>query len=263
MVKGFVKSPFYCLYEKRLDVAWRKWNMPKHIGIILDGNRRWARESGLNNVCKGHERGADKLEEVLDWCYELGIKTVTVWVFSTDNKSRSDDEVSGLMELFEQKAKEFVVNPKVHAKEMKIRFIGRLNELPGSVQTAIKEAEAATEKYDKFQLNIAIAYGGREEIIDGVRDYLKEECIDKKQSLEETLNQLSPDDIHSHLYMGDLEDPELIIRTSGEIRLSGFLLWQSAYSEYYFCETFWPAFRRIDFLRAIRSYSTRQRRFGR
>ncbi len=239
-----------------------KWKLPKHIGIILDGNRRWAREVGFDDVCKGHAKGAEKLYEVMEWAFELGINTVTVWVFSTDNTSRAVDEVDGLMALFEKKANDFVHDERVHANRIRVRFIGRIDQLPSSVRTAIKRAEDATKEYDERTLNVAIAYGGREEITDSFKHYLRKECEEKKRPLPEVLDEMEPESIEPHLYMADQPDPDLIIRTSGEIRLSGFLLWQSAYAEYYFCDTFWPAFRHIDFLRAMRAYHRRQRRFG-
>ncbi len=218
--------------------------------------------NGLSNVCKGHAIGANKVHEVLKWSYDLGVNTVTVWVFSTDNSNRSKNEVEGLMQLFEEKAQEFITDERVHSQEVRVRFIGRKEILPDNVQKVMLEAEEATKHYDKYNLNVAIAYGGREEITDGFSKFLYQECIKNGKSLESVLENLQPDHIQPYLYMADLPNPELIIRTSGEIRLSGFLLWQSAYAEYYFCDTFWPAFRKIDFLRAIRSYNKRQRRYG-
>ncbi len=261
-IRGWIKSPFYCLYQKRLIAHIPEWSIPQHLGIVLDGNRRWARKEGYNDVCRGHAYGAEKVHEVLQWCFDIGINTVTVWVFSTENTGRAQEEVDGLMRLFEKKAKEFMNDPRVHDNEVRVRFIGQIETLPQNVQDAIAGAEKATEDYEKFNLNVAIAYGGQSEITDGFKKLLHERCIDKGEDLETVLESLQPDDIRPYLYMADLPDPDLIIRTSGEVRLSGFLLWQSAYAEYYFCDTFWPAFRKIDFLRAIRSYSRRQRRFG-
>ncbi len=262
-IRDILTRPFYWLYEKRLDSHIHEWQLPRHIALILDGNRRWARSVGLKELTKGHEVGAEKVREVLTWCYGLGIPTVSIWVFSTDNAKRDPQEVQRLMQLFEEKAREWIDDPMIHANEVRIRFMGRLQMLPENVRQAIRDVEAATAQYSRFQLNVAMAYGGREEITDAFRKFFTRKCLQEKQDLREVLENLSPDDIQDDLYVADVPDPDLIIRTSGEIRLSGFLLWQSAYSEFYFCDIFWPAFRRIDLLRAIRAYSRRQRRFGR
>ena len=259
--RNLIKRPFYFIYEKRLAAKMHKWKLPEHIGIILDGNRRWAQNKGLMKAIDGHRRGADKLHEVLNWCYDSGIKVVTIWIFSTENFKRSKDEVDGLMSLIEKKVKDLTDDEETHQKEIGIRFIGRRELLPESLQQSIETCEKATADYSRIQLNVAIAYGGREEIVDSVKQFIRDK-IAADHSLEETLDELEPDSINDYLYTSGMPDPDLIIRTSGEVRLSGFLLWQSAYSEYYFCDTFWPEFRYIDFLRAMRSYHVRQRRFG-
>ena len=228
---------------------------------IHDGNCRWARQAGFPSVLDGHSRGADKLHDVLGWCFEFNIPVVTVWVFSTDNFNRQQEEVDGLMELFEKKTLDMVNDASVHENEVRVRYIGRIEQLPDSLQDAIAQAEDATKDYTKFNLNVAVAYGGREEIVDGFRRYVRAGCEDGSE-LEKVLDDLQPDMLKEHLYTAEIPDPDLIIRTSGEVRLSGFLLWQSAYSEYYFCDTYWPEFRKIDFLRALRSYDNRQRRYG-
>ncbi len=252
---------FYRAYQKQLESEAGTWNIPRHIGVILDGNRRYAKASGLDNVIKGHYEGADKLEEVLHWCDELGVEIFSIWIFSLDNFKRADDEVEGILGLIERKMRELVTIKGLHTNQIKVRAMGQIERLPQSLQEAIRQAEEATKDYDKFILNVAVAYGGREEIIEAVRGHLKAEIKKGKDALQ-IADELSVDTIAPYLYTSNLPDPELIIRTSGEVRLSGFLLWQSVYSEFYFCDTYWPSFRKIDFLRAIRDYSHRKRRFG-
>lgn len=262
MVKDWIKRPFYALYEVHLSREVSSWRRPHHIGVIMDGNRRFARESGLRHVSVGHERGAAKLREVLSWCYELDIPVVTVWSFSLDNLSRDTSEVEALLSLFERETNRLAGHADVHTNQVRVRYLGKLELLPESLQQAIRRAEEATAGYERFQLNIAMAYGGREEISDAFRSYLGEE-LRQGRSLEQALERFDDQAIEPHLYTSGLPEPDLILRTSGEVRMSGFLLWQSAYSEFYFCDTHWPAFRKIDLLRALRSYHQRQRRFGR
>lgn len=260
-LKGVLKKFVYSVYQKRLETQSENWQTPYHIGIILDGNRRYAKRQGFTDIVKGHYDGANKLEEVLDWCDEFGIKIVTIWVFSLDNFKREQSEVMDILTLIEKKMREMTDDHKVHKNQIKIRSMGRINLLPLSLQDAIHDAEEATKHYDRFILNIAVAYGGREEIIDAIQQHLYKEAESKKD-IYQIADELKTDLISPHLYTSQLPDPDLIIRTSGEIRLGGFLLWQSVYSEFYFCETHWPALRKIDFLRAIRDYSNRKRRFG-
>ena len=259
--KGFVKRPFYALYERRLARQLPDWELPRHIGIIMDGNRRFAREFGRNRVLFGHARGAEKLREVLRWCQECNVPVVTVWSFSLDNFQRNDAEVQDLLQLFEDRTRELIDSPDVHDNGIRVRYIGKTGLLPESLQQAIDEVEHTTRDYDDFHLNIAMAYGGRQEITDAFRQYL----VDRNEqgaTLAEVADEIDDDSIERYLYTSGQPEPDLILRTSGEIRMSGFLLWQSAYSEYYFCDTFWPAFRRIDLFRALRAYSQRQRRLG-
>jgi short-chain Z-isoprenyl diphosphate synthase len=257
-----VQAPFYRVYERWLNAQALTFRVPRHIGIIMDGNRRFARLLRASDVSLGHKLGADKLREMLDWCFEHNIPVVTVWGFSLDNFSRDSEEVKQLFELFEQKTREMVHSADLHDNHVRVRYIGRRDLLPGSLQDAIAEVEHATAHYDRFVLNIALAYGGREEISDAIRDYLGHQLRTGKD-LEQAIEGFSPKAVERFLYTSGLPEPDLIIRTSGEVRMSGFLMWQSAYSEYYFCDTNWPAFRKIDFLRALRSYDERQRRFGR
>jgi short-chain Z-isoprenyl diphosphate synthase len=251
----------YYLYARRLvrDVGNRP--MPRHIGIILDGNRRHGRSLGITEPRELYDLGANKLDEVLEWCTELAIPTVTLWVFSTENFRRPADEVSGILGSIEAKLAALSCDPAIHRRRVRVRAIGCLAMLPERVLTAIHSAERATSSYDGLELNIAVAYGGRQEITDAVRALLT--CMaDKQATLAEAIEGITPEAIASHLYTAGLPDPDLIIRTSGEVRLSGFLLWQSAHSEFYFTDVLWPAFRKIDFLRAIRSFQQRRRRYG-
>ncbi|RKU08511.1 di-trans,poly-cis-decaprenylcistransferase [Candidatus Poribacteria bacterium] len=265
-IKKKIKQLFYALYQKRLEREASQWQIPYHIGIILDGNRRYAKTEGFFDAAKrqyGHSEGGDKLEEVLHWCDELGVKIVSIWICSLDNfVNRKEEEVEEIFNVIETKMRSLLTIEGLHTNQIKVRPMGELKLLPLSLQEAIRDVEEATKNYDKFILNVAVAYGGREEIVEAFRRYLKSELAEGKVP-DEIAAELNADKIASHLYTSNLPDPDLIIRTSGEIRLSGFMLWQSAYSEYYFCDTYWPGFRKIDFLRAIRDYSHRERRFGR
>jgi len=261
-INRLLKWPFYKLYEHRLSKAALRWARPEHIGIILDGNRRFARQWGLSSIIDGHSIGADKLDEVLNWCFEYNVPCATIWIFSLDNFDRDPEEVKGLLELIETRTRKMLQDPRIRENKIRLRYMGRLDLLPDSLREAIADIEETTKDHDQFLLNVAIAYGGREEITDAFCQYLTDQQAAGK-ALEDILPTLDADSIKPFLYTSGLPDPDLIIRTSGEVRLSGFLLWQSAYAEYYFCDTFWPDFRKIDFLRALRSYHLRQRRFGR
>ena len=251
----------YDLYERWLELQVRGGPMPDHVGVILDGNRRWARMHGLE-PWQGHRAGAKRVEELLRWCLELGIKTVTLYAFSTENFKRSPREVLELMKLFEEELRRLKESDVVREHKVRVKVIGRLELLPPDIRKLAGELEEATKEHDGHYLNIAIAYGGRAEIVDAVRKIAR----DVKAGLIEP-EEISEELFERYLYTSHLpeavRDPDLIIRTSGEERLSGFLLWQSAYSELCFVDVFWPEFRRIDLLRAIRTYQGRQRRFGR
>lgn len=231
------------------------------MAIILDGNRRYAEKRGILEPHQIYAVGANKLDDVLDWCAELGIRVVTLWVLSTENLRRSTEDVGGILSALESKLRTIIDNPQIHQRKVRIRALGRLSLLPDSILSAIKAAEAATRDYDTITVVIAVAYGGREEICDAIRRILRE-AIEAGTIGAGTVDTITPDVIGKYLYFGDFPEPDLIIRTSGELRLSGFLLWQSAYSELYFTDVNWPEFRKIDFLRAIRSYQRRGRRFG-
>ncbi|SDE47169.1 Undecaprenyl pyrophosphate synthetase [Thermus arciformis] len=256
-----LSRPLYWLYERRLLREVKGGPMPKHLGLILDGNRRYARALGLSPT-KGHEFGVQKAYEVLEWCLEMGIKTVTVWVFSTDNFKRSPEEVETLMRLFVQEAERMAEDHRILENQVQVRVIGRREGFSEEVLRALERLEESTRHHRGMVLNIAMGYGGREEIVDAVRRLLLE-AEAKGLSPKEVAEALAPEDIARHLYTAGLPDPDFIVRTSGEVRLSGFLLWQSAYSEFYFADVLWPEFRKIDFLRALRSYQARERRFGR
>ncbi|MBQ2666038.1 polyprenyl diphosphate synthase [Methanobrevibacter sp.] len=247
----------YRLYEWYITRDLKPEKMPKHVAIIMDGNRRYSRLQGNMDVVKGHEIGVDTLEKVLDWSIELGIEIITVYAFSTENFNRPQHEVEGLMKLFVKNFKRLVDHEKIHKNEVKVKVVGRTELIPESVRDAIREAEDATAHYDKRLFNIAIGYDGRLEIIDSFK-----KIIADVQAGKITIDDVDEELVSKNLYTGGLDDPNLIIRTSGEERLSGFLLWQSSYSELYFCETLWPELRKVDFIRAIRSYQARDRRFG-
>ena len=257
-----MKRLLYWLYERRLLRQIRAGEAPQHVGIILDGNRRYARKHRLADPCEAYNIGAEKLDDVLAWCAELQIRAVTLWVCSIDNLRRSPDEVSGILAAVETKIGELAADPAIGRLGVRVKAVGRLDLLPASTVAVLREAEAATAAHTGLKLTIAIAYGGREEIADAVRDLIRER-IGRGASLEAIAAEITPEAIDGHLYTAGLPNLDLIIRTSGEIRLSGFLLWQSAHSEFYFSDVDWPEFRKVDFLRAVRSFQQRQRRFGR
>jgi short-chain Z-isoprenyl diphosphate synthase len=251
----------YRLYESRLAAELRRrGGLPRHIGVILDGNRRWARELGMDTVA-GYRHGADRIDRLLEWSRELGIPVVTLWLLSTENLlSRHPAELAGLLEIIEGKVAQLAQDAGPDG--YRIVPVGQLGVLPQRTREALEAAAEASGGHSGGVLNVAVGYGGREEIADAVRRLLQE-YGDKGLELQEAGALVTPDEIARHLYTAGVPDPDLIIRTSGEIRLSGFLLWQSAHAEYYFADTYWPDFRKVDFLRALRSYAQRQRRFGR
>lgn len=260
-LKHLLRRPLDQLEVKRLAAKAPGWHLPRHVGLILDGNRRFARECGLGSVVEGHARGADKLHEVLRWFYDLGIHVVTIWIFSTDNFKRDPDEVGQLLGLIEAKTRELTNSDDIHEHQIRVRYIGRTNLLPQSLQEAIDDAQQATCDYQQNFLNVAIAYGGREEITDAIRSYL-EDHGGNGTTPADLAERFERETLDGYMYTAGMPDPDLIIRTSGEQRMSGFLLWQSAYAEYYFCDNYWPQFRQLDLLRALQAYHQRQRRYG-
>lgn len=246
------------LYEKSLMRQVSQFPLPRHIGIIMDGNRRWAESKGFEKSL-GHIFGAKKVEEILKWCYDLGVNTITLYVFSTENLKRPFDEVELILRLFKEKLVEIMNKGVLHENNTRLKVIGRRDLIPKDILQYIESIEKETENYSSHYLNIAFAYGGRAEIVDAVKNIAREvsEGLLKPDSIDE-------ETISKRLYTAHLPqpDPDLIIRTSGEERLSNFLLWQSAYSELVFIDVYWPEFRKIDLLRAIRIYQKRKRRFG-
>jgi short-chain Z-isoprenyl diphosphate synthase len=257
VVAFFAKDIVYRTYERRLERVVRGGPFPHHVGVILDGNRRWARAMGYTDTAEGHRRGAEKIDELLSWCVELDIPIVTLWLLSTENLSREPEEVGALLEIIEDKVRGLAVE-----EDWRIRSLGALDMLPDSTREVVEQAEEASAGHTVRILNVAVGYGGRQEIADAMKR-LMESYAEEGMELDEAAKRVTPEEIARFLYTAGLPDPDLIIRTSGEVRLSGFLLWQSAHSEFYFTDPYWPDFRKIDFLRAVRSYQQRARRFGR
>jgi short-chain Z-isoprenyl diphosphate synthase len=251
----------YRYYERQLEAQVHQGAIPRHVGVILDGNRRFALKHGLAALSDGHKYGADNADQLVTWCDELRIPVVTLWALSTDNLQRPADELDTIFAIVEEKVDALAEMQAKSSFPRRVRAVGRREMLPESTRAAIERVEEATADNAPYELIVAVGYGGREEITDAVRPLIAERVV-RGDSLEGIAGGLDPEEIGRYLYAPDVPDPDLIIRTSGELRLSGFLLWQSAYSEYYFCDVFWPEFRRIDFLRAIRSYANRERRRG-
>src|SRR5436309_4942342 len=252
-------SGLYSIYERRLGSRILKDPLPNHIAIILDGNRRWSKYH-FAGIYSGHSIGADKAEELLNWIHDLGIRITTLYVLSTENLDRKDEEVDNIYRLLELKLEKLYKDSRIHRRRMKIKAIGNVKLLPIRLQAILNKLEEVTAKYNSMFLNIAVAYGGQEELVDAVR---KIALMTKTGEL--SVENIDEKVIESCLYTSHLPQPEpdLILRTSGEKRLSGFLIWQSAYSELVFMDVFWPEFRKIDLMRAIRTYQRRIRRFGR
>jgi len=255
-----LSRPLYALYSRSLRRQVASGPLPRHVGLIMDGNRRWARQAGLASPSLGHQYGADHIEEVLAWCEPLNIKHVTVFVCSTENLTgRGSEEVAFLMQVIEKLAAKHLARPDAR---WQLHVAGSLDLLPASTVHVLKQAVEATRTcLTGAHLILAIGYGGRQEIIDAMRDLLHDQAADGR-TLDEVADGLTAEDLARYLYTAGLPEPDLVIRTSGEQRMSNFLLWQSAYSELYFCDAYWPAFREIDFLRALRSYAGRDRRYG-
>lgn len=250
-------QPLYNAYERRLIRSLREsGRIPRHVGVILDGNRRWAKQAG-QSTSSGHRRGADKITDLLEWSDDIGVEVVTLWMLSTDNLERDPVELQSLMVIIADAVERLATDGR-----WRIQLVGALDLLPHDTVARMKAAVAPTRKVAGLHVNIAVGYGGRHEIADAVRAFLLTGVAAGK-SLAEVTEDFSVEHIAEHLYTKGQPDPDLVIRTSGEQRLSGFLMWQSAHSEFYFCEAYWPDFRRVDFLRAVRAYSLRHRRRGR
>jgi short-chain Z-isoprenyl diphosphate synthase len=257
--KNIIKSALYPIYERRLLRKLDLNRTPRHIGVILDGNRRWAKENpavagGLTSA-HGHRAGAEKIIEFLSWCEETRVEVVTLWLLSSDNLKRSPEELAALLGIIGE-----TVAGLQEARRWRIRFLGSMDLLPRHLQDILTAAESSTKDHDGITVNVAIGYGGRLEIVDAVKRYIRSA---EEKSAAEIAEALDAEELEKFLYTAGQPDPELLIRTSGEQRLGGFLLWQSHQSEFYFCEAYWPDFRRVDYLRALRSFAQRQRRMGR
>ncbi len=246
----------YGVYERRLARRLDPRTVPRHVGVMLDGNRRWARANGFDTT-DGHQAGADKIKDLLHWCEDAGVELVTLWLLSTDNLRRDEGELLPLLGIIER-----AVADLAEAHRWRLHPIGALDLLPAETADALRAAEQATRDVRGLTVNVSVGYGGRREIADAVRHLLIEHAA-RGTPIEVIAKNVSTEEIASHLYTRGQPDPDLVIRTSGEQRLGGFLLWQSARSEFYFCEAYWPDFRHVDFLRALRSYAERERRFGR
>jgi short-chain Z-isoprenyl diphosphate synthase len=245
----------YRLYESRIQRRLDRRRLPAHVAVLMDGNRRWARAFGAP-TSSGHQAGAEKAQEFLGWCEELDVRVVTLWMLSTDNLNRPEDELVPLLGIIEG-----LINDIAETGRWRVHPMGALDLLPDRTATVLKEAADRTRDLTGMHVNVAVGYGGRREIADAVRALLNEHAA-KGASLEQVAEIITVERIAAHLYTKGQPDPDLVIRASGEQRLSGFMLWQSANSEFYFCEALWPDFRRVDFLRAMRSYTERERRFG-
>ena len=245
----------YPAYERRLARRLPPDKLPKHVGVMLDGNRRWARAVG-RDAAHGHRAGAANISPLLEWCDELGVEVVTLWLLSTDNLNRPSEELRNLLVIIEDAVADLAAQNR-----WRLNPVGALDLLPADTARRLKEAADETRDVEGLLVNVAVGYGGRREIADAVRSLLQEHAS-KGTSIEELAEILVVEHIAEHLYTKGQPDPDLVIRTSGEQRLGGFLLWQSAQSEFYFCEAYWPDFRKVDFLRALRAYSERNRRFG-
>ena len=246
----------YGLYERRLAASLSPGAVPRHIGVILDGNRRWARNLGEDSA-HGHRKGADKITELLTWSEEIGVEVVTLWMLSTDNLARPTEELTELLGIIQD-----AVSALAATRRWRLQVVGALDLLPPEAGEVLCRAQGDTADVAGLHVNVAVGYGGRREIADAVRSLLRQH-VEAGTSLEDLADSLDVEHITEHLYTKGQPDPDLVIRTSGEQRLGGFLLWQSAHSEFYFCEAYWPDFRRVDFLRALRSYALRERRLGR
>ena len=248
----------YKLYEKWLEESIKKGGIPTHIAVIMDGNRRWARKKGLYPWL-GHRFGAEKVDELIEWCINLGIKVITIYALSTENLKRSKRELDEILRLLKEKSLEYVNDERLHKHGIRVKVIGRKDLLPRDVRDALEKLEEATSKYNNLYLNLAVAYGGRAEIVDASKNLIKDVLAGKVK-----VDEIDEAILERYLYTSDIpnHEPDMIIRTSGEERISNFLLWQSAYSELIFLDVYWPEFRKIDLMRAIRIYQKRQRRFG-
>jgi short-chain Z-isoprenyl diphosphate synthase len=255
-------APVYRLYASRLRAEVLARPVPQHVALIMDGNRRWARELGLREIRAGHSHGAEKAVELLDWCAAVGIREVTLWALSLENLERSPAEVEAITEIARETLEALAARDRARPLEMSLQVIGRRELLPDRLREAAERGEAETRGRAGLRVTLALGYSGRDELVEAARAAVRS-LVAGGTPTDELADAITADRLAEHLYTRGSTDPDLIIRTSGEVRLSGFLPWQSAHSEFYFCEAYWPAFRQIDFLRAIRTYQQRARRYGR
>jgi short-chain Z-isoprenyl diphosphate synthase len=258
---SLVAAPVYAFYTRRLRARVTAQPLPRHVAVILDGNRRWASQAGLRDPGAGHRHGADKLDELIFWCERLGVSELTVWALSSENFFRASGEVAALVEVLVQKLAALAELGR-DGQRFRVRVFGRIESLPTVLAAAARQVEAETAGGEGLCLNIALGYSGRDELVDATRGLVRSLVVSGVPR-EEMVARIDADAIARHLYTAEHSDPDLIIRTSGEMRLSGFLPWQSSQSEFYFTDVYWPAFRELDFLRAIRTFQARERRFGR
>jgi short-chain Z-isoprenyl diphosphate synthase len=254
-----LRRPLYRLYEERLLRALDRSRLPRHVGVIHDGHRRFARATGLPDYATSYRAGMDKVVEFLAWCRELGVPAVTCWLLSKENLARPAAELEPYFQVLADLCDRLPTEPG--AADLRIRVVGSLDLLPTALREAAQRLEARAAEGER-RLTIALAYAGRQEIVDAVQDLVRD-LAGAGVSAAEMAGHIDAGALAAHLYTADLPDPDLVIRTSGESRLSGFLLWQAAYAEYSFVDVYWPAFRRVDFLRALRDFTRRERRFGR
>ena len=251
------RGPLYRVYINRLRRSLDPDSVPKHVAMMIDGNRRWARQLGFDSPADGHRAGAAKMREFLEWCDEVGVQVVSLYLLSNDNVTKRDSrEIADLIEIIAELADELS-----RYRDWKVQHVGSTAGLPDGLVAVLDAAQERTKHNPGMHVNLAVGYGGRREIVDAVRSIIV--AYDQEGgSLEELAASLTPETIGEHLYTGGQPDPDLVIRMSGEQRLSDFLLWQSAHSEFYFVEALGPDLREVDFLRAIRDYASRNRRFG-
>jgi short-chain Z-isoprenyl diphosphate synthase len=254
--------PVYAVYTERLRRDVLAHPRPHHVAVIMDGNRRWAIREGFPDHRVGHRRGAEKALELIDWCAELGIREVTLWALSVENLGRTDEEIGTITDVATDALSSLADGRRRTRVPVHLRVIGRRELLPDRLRQVVEDSSAVSRSDAAMDVTIALAYSGRDELLEAFRATLRE-LVATGAPTAELPEQITAEAVASHLYTSGSSDPDLIVRTSGEVRLSGFLPWQSVYSEYYFCEAYWPAFREIDFLRAIRTFQLRSRRFGR
>jgi len=261
-VAAWTMRPLYAVYTRRLRREVVARPRPRHVAVIMDGNRRWAIREGFADQRVGHRRGAEKALELIDWCADLGIGEVTLWALSVENLGRSDDEIGAITDVAADALSSLADGRRRTRVPVHLHVIGRRELLPERLRRVVEESVAVSRPDGAMDVTIALAYSGRDELLEAFRAMLGE-LVESGVAPSELADRVTADALSAHLYTSGSSDPDLIVRTSGEVRLSGFLPWQSVHSEYYFCEAYWPAFREIDFLRAIRTFQARSRRFGR